>query len=339
MKLVDTIRVWYQGDERHIMLFVGDLAALPEQEAVDLLVVSAFPDDYAPTSSSLIGALARTGVSVAGLAADKEVDLRRFSSCWLSRLIGRPDLHFRRILCFEPSFRGRAPEVVGDVFRSLVPLVTSDPPIRQVAMPLLASGDQGESDAVMLKALIEASIHWLSAGLPVDRLKIVAQDSADLPRLRDTFACARQRQQEAKLGGPRSDSRYDVFVSYSHSNVVAVDVLVAQMRALRPSLRVFLDRLELRLGASWQQHIFEALDASHRVICIYSPDYLASKVCQEEFNVGLMRHRETEDGVLLPVYAYTAELPTYMRLIQYEDVREGDRTKMAHAAERLLSQL
>src|SRR5262249_14831551 len=129
MELIDTVAVRYQGNERQVMLFVGDLARIPEREAVDLLVVSAFPDNYVPTRTSLIGALARAGVSVFDLALDKEVDLRSFSSCWLSRAIERSGIHFRRVLCFEPGYRGRAPEVVGDIFRSVVPFTTGKPPI------------------------------------------------------------------------------------------------------------------------------------------------------------------------------------------------------------------
>ncbi|MDR3639545.1 MAG: hypothetical protein P4L84_37435 [Isosphaeraceae bacterium] len=41
----------------------------------------------------------------------------------------------------------------------------------------------------------------------------------------------------------------------------------------------------------------------------------------------------------LPLYLYSVELPTDMKLIQYEDVREGDRMKIAKSAERLLEPL
>src|SRR5436305_11949872 len=111
MELIDSITVRHQGNARCVMLFVGDLASLPERESVDVLIVSAFPDDYEPTPTSLIGALARVGVSVEKLAQAKEVDLRQFSSCWLSRPIGRPGVHFHRLLCFEPRQPGKAPEV------------------------------------------------------------------------------------------------------------------------------------------------------------------------------------------------------------------------------------
>jgi hypothetical protein len=339
MELIDDITIRHQGHERQVMLYVGDLALLTEREAVDVLVVSAFPDSYAPTRSSLIGALARAGVSVADLAKNKEVDLRQFSSCWLSRPIGRPGIHFRRVLCFEPWRRGRAAEVVGDIFRSIVPFTTGKPPISQVAMPLVATGHQGEPAEVVLEALTDASVHWLSTGLPLDRIKIVLLASADSRPLREAFGRVKRRHLAAAPDPRQRPSRFDVFISYSHKNKEAVDYLVGQLLARRPALRVFVDRLELRPGSSWQQHIFDSLDESRKVICVFSPDYLASKVCKEEFNIALFRHREAQDGVLIPVYLHTAELPTYMKLVQYEDVREGDRTKLSQAAERLLKHM
>jgi len=39
------------------------------------------------------------------------------------------------------------------------------------------------------------------------------------------------------------------------------------------------------------------------------------------------------------MYLYSAELPTYMKLLHYEDAREGDPVKIAQSAERLLGQL
>jgi hypothetical protein len=320
------------------MLYTGDLVSLPGREAVDVLIVSAFPDDYLPTRTSLIGSLKRVGVSVADLARDKEVDLRQFSSCWLSRPIERPGVHFRRLLCFEPWHRGKAPEIVGDVFRSIVPFTTGSPPISQVAMPLLASGNQGESPEVMLEALTDASIHWLSIGLPLDRIKIVIHESADSRSLRETFARVKQRYADSCPAPVRPVFRFDLFVSYSHKNKAEIDDLVNELRGRQPGLRVFVDQLELSPGAAWQQHIFDSLDQSRKVICAFSPDYLASKVCKEEFNIAWYRHRDAADGVLLPIYLYTAELPTYTKLFQYEDAREGDRRRIAQAAERLVRQ-
>ena len=339
MDLIDTITVREGGTVREVQLLVGDLTRLEADGAVDVLVVSAFPDDYTPTSNSLIGKLYAVGVDVADLARDKAVDLREFSACWLSRPVERPDLNFSRILCFEPARKGRAPEVVGDLFRSIIPLTAGDPPIRRIAMPLLAAGDQGESPMVMLEALAEASAHWLANGLALDRISIVVGSKwAGKPEPGDTFARVKARHP----AGPAETAHnfaFDAFISYSHQDAAAVDGLLDDLRSHRPGLRVFVDRLELKPGAAWQQHIFESLDDSRKVISILSPAYVASKVCQEEYNMAVLRHREAGGGVLLPVYLRTTEMPTYMKLIQWEDARESDRQLVAAAADRLAREL
>jgi hypothetical protein len=339
MELIDTITVQSQGRERLVMLFVGDLSRLPKQEAVDALIVSAFPDDYEPTPTSLIGALASAGVSVADLAKDKEVDLRSFSSCWLSRPIQQPGVHFRRLLCFEPAYRGEAPEVVGDIFRSVIPFTTGNPPISRVAMPAVASGDEGEPAEVMLEMLADASVHWLANGLPLESIKIVVRDSASLGALQETFARVKRRHAEAESTRQRPPCRFDAFVSYCQKNKAAVDDLVGEMKARRPGIRIFVDRLELRPGMAWQQHIFDSLCEARKVICVLSPDYLVSKVCKDEFNTAWIRHRDTVDEIMVPLYLYTADLPAYMKIFHYEDAREGDHAKIAQSAERLLARL
>jgi len=55
MKLLDSIEV--RGEQNKVIeLHQGDLTDLTAAEAFDLLVVSAYPDDYTPTNTSLIGA-------------------------------------------------------------------------------------------------------------------------------------------------------------------------------------------------------------------------------------------------------------------------------------------
>jgi hypothetical protein len=85
----------------------------------------------------VIGALDRVGVSVAKLARDKAEDLREEYGCWLSRPIA--DEHgFRKVLCFEPTLRGSPPEVVGDIFRCLMPVIERGAEISSIAMPLVS---------------------------------------------------------------------------------------------------------------------------------------------------------------------------------------------------------
>ncbi len=334
MILIDAITVRHRGQDRSVSVSVGDLTRLPEP--VDLLVVSAFPDNYVPLPRTLIGALNGIGVSVADLARNKAVDLRGTSSCWLSQPIDRPGVPFGRILCFKPRVRGRAAEVVGDIFRSLIPFTMDGPPLGRIAMPLVATGSRGEPPEAMLEALVDAGVHWLGAGLDVDRIDVVLRPEAVTPAMWAAFARVRVRHAAAGAGGPKP---FDAFISYSQQNKAAVDPFVARLRAHRPGLRVFMDRLELDTGAAWQQHIWDALEVARKIVCLYSPVYLASPICQEEYNIARIRHRESGGQVILPVFLHDAALPAHMRVIQYTDAREGGPAELAKAAADLAARI
>ena len=159
MQLLDVIEI-RGGQGGRIELFQGDLTELSPAERVDALVVSAFRDDYAPVQGTLIGALHRKGLSVGELAHDKDIDLRSTYSCWLSRDFTppKPGLAYRRILCFEPVAYGKAPEVVGDIFRALTPILAVRPEIKSLALPVVSSGNMGFPVGEMLpRSLVRQS--------------------------------------------------------------------------------------------------------------------------------------------------------------------------------------
>lgn len=339
MRLLESLAIPHDGRDGQIQLLLGDLSAITPEHEVDALAVSAFRGNYDPLPGTVIGALAERGLAVDRLADDKEVDLRDVSACWLSRPIERPDLHFRHLLCIEPASDDKlATEAVSDVFRSLIPYVTGEPWIRRIALPLLAAGKQGNDPLAMLGAILEAAIQWFSNGLPIDVMKIVIYDrepSALVVAASDLFRSYVSRVNHVATKAMRSSEvRYDVFVSYSHRDGDAVDAFAEQVRAINPEMRLFIDRSELDVGHPWQQSIFDAMDASRRIVCFYSPDYLRSDVCREEYHIALLRNRE-QVGVLVPAYLRTTRLPSYMRLVQYVDVRENDRDRLRQLAHRL----
>lgn len=336
MQLLDTLTVQSAIGEHRIELYMGDLSNMPADHAVDVLVASSFPNQYRPTKTSLIGALQRRGVSVRQLADDKAVDMREFASCWLSKPIESPEyegIRFKQLLCFEPKERGKAGEVVGDIFRALLPFVFGPPNIRSVAMPMVATGKQGTPTADLLDALIDNAVNWLSRGTPIDVIKVVEYDPFKAGEMKGAFGFLKRRYRKA-ANNPVEHGvdgfNYDVFISYSRKNQTEADWLYEALKKQRPDLKVFIDRVSMRAGSSWQQKLYKALDDSRRVIPLLSPDYVASAICQEELNIAIARNRDNE-GVLMPIYLYQAKLPTYIKLLNYIDCREGDYDKLSAA--------
>jgi len=133
--------------------------------------------------------------------------------------------------------------------------------------------------------------------------------------------------------------RHDLFISYAHKDLHETEWLLERLVEDKPDLTVFLDRNVLTAGSAWQKEIYEALDDCRKVVALYSPSYLASKVCLEEYNIAVCRNRESKERVLLPVYLYTTQLPTYMKVVQFWDCREFDHGRIRLVCHELLREI
>jgi len=207
---------------------------------------------------------------------------------------------------------------------------------------VLAAGRQGWRVDQVLPPLLDAAVHWMSLGLPLTRLEVIEKDPARAEALGTTFASLKPKYDAVPTVVSSSATEpfaYDVFISYARANEAHATALVAELKAQRPDIRIFVDQQELNPGAAWQQSLFEALDACRKVITLYSPEYVASKVCKEEWNIAWCRHRESDESILYPIYLRTAALPTYMRLVQYTDCREADAAGLRDAASAFLRTL
>lgn len=336
MSLLDVIEVDYHGMTRRIELHAGDLTQLGPNDAVDLLILSAFPNDYLPTRTSLIGALYQKGLCVDALSQDKAVDLRDAFSCWISKPIssGLASLQFSRILCFEPLIRGEPPELVGDIFRALSPFLGDNPPIRSAAMPIVAAGDQGYPVSNMLVPLIEACVNWMGIGLPLETLKIFAHSKQTATEAANTFAQLKSRVRPPKRA---SHFEFDVFVSYSRQNAAPGKELASILADAK--LKVYIDVNSIEKGTAWQSHIFHALDNCEKMVAIYSPQYIESKICQEEFNIAWTRSRDEKAQIIFPIYWQSTKLPTYMKMLDFIDCREGNVHRLQSACNELVASL
>src|SRR4029077_20584663 len=139
------------------------------------------------------------------------------------------------------------------------------------------SGEQRWSDEDMLSHILRAAVHWLSQGLPLKCLKIVDSVPETAPSLHS--ACKNEQfQTPPSISAPQSAARYDAFISYSRNDREYARVVADALREGNSAARIFVDELELNPGESWQQAIYDILDASARIIALISPDYLQSKV-------------------------------------------------------------
>ena len=187
----------------------------------------------------------------------------------------------------------------------------------------------------MLPELINAAVHWITAGLPLEVIKIYTNNKQNAERAEELFSTIKRKLQRDSIQA--NGFEYDVFISYSHKDVEAARLMSQQFK--KENLSFFIDELELDKGVAWQQHIFEALDKSRVVLALYSPSYIKSKVCQEEFNIAWARNRNTDHEVIFPVYWSGANLPTYMDMLNYVDCRENDVNSLAVACDGLIEKL
>jgi hypothetical protein len=353
VELLDQIEVVREDGLRRIQLLHGDLSNIPPEHSVDVLVISAFPNGYAPTRSSLIGALSRRGLSVARLAEKKEWDLREDFSCWMSCHLHEAGIfNFKRLLCFETADRGQPYELVSDIFHALSPFVFAEPRIRSVAMPVLATGNQGHDFKTMLRALLAAGQHALSEGTPLDVIKIVVNDERQLGAARRVFS-REQRSLRAvrEAGHPESDQTiqkservlgnsaaaetvgFDVFISYARADHLVATSLADNLR--NAGLSVFIDTSAINHGEAWLERIHDALDSCRSVIAVYSPDFVQSRPCKWEFNLACAKNLESDGTFLHPILVRDAQLPIYMRALNYRDCRVSDLNKVRVVAEAL----
>eukprot|EP00795_Rhopilema_esculentum_P000775 gene776-10504_t len=326
----DKIDVLTDHGSCEIHLSYGSVTKLSKKEEVDVLVVSAFPNNYVETPWSVIGALRRDlGISVQDLANDKEEDLRTIFSCWWSRELPE-DKSIRRILCFEGSYKpgARSTTVIGEIFRCLVSL--SKGTEIKVMMPLISTGHQGCEYETILSLIVEAAIHWMEIGLLLRVLKIVVyvKDMKQIQSdfllkkfrlLKDQWLKEKESRKKLKKAHP---VRYDVYLSYCPSDQQLAAGIIGKLESLYEDISIYAERQEINQDKTWQDHIYEVMVSCARIITVLNPNFLTDEACLEQYNIALCCSRNMKRDYLAPLYVETVDkMPTYMSLIQYIDCR------------------
>ncbi len=323
MQLISELKI---SDKKSLQLFKGDLTDIPVDHKVDFLILSAFPDNYLPITTSLIGALYRKGLSVDKLAQEKELDLRAYSHCWVSKEIDYPNI--QRILCFEPEPDPAANPYsqIAEIFQSLT-LLSKSHSIKTIGLPLLMTGEQNYSVDKVIEELINTSLLWLEKE-SFETIKIVEISDEKVALLKTNI-----EKKAHRFNQRDTEDDYDFFVSYSRKNEKEINII---KRELGQKFKLFIDTQEIGVGTNWLDKINKAMAGSTRFIVCLSDTYIESKVCKYEYSFCNLKYIQEGSDSVLPLYLYSTNLPFEMSILNFYNAREGDTQKINEFCEMLL---
>lgn len=327
----------------------GDVTRPPSGTLSDLLVISAFSNDYLPTSTSVMGTLRDNGLDVANNVipfADR-ID----ANCWISRELDGPDAlraGARRILCYETDSRNfiekpDPTEFALTKLRSIFSALLQRVPLTgdqrwSVSMPVLCSGDQGADPQVMLRLIVAGLQESFAMGLAIESVRIVERNALKAGELSKTFLGLKEEYNPFVLG-IRPEIEHDLFISYSHQDEDVVHDIHKSIKGTfeNDHLRVFLDvDGKVNEGAILSRDLARAVRSSRSMLAFVSPDYVSSASCHLEYSTGYRCSYLGGDFLLRTVFLRGAisDFPK-----EYRDLFGADCTKNSQEATRHINEI
>ena len=112
----------------------------------------------------------------------------------------------------------------------------------------------------------------------------------------------------------------DVFISYSRRDKAFIEDLRAALDASKRS--VWVDLRDIPPSADWRDEIHQAITSSDAFVCVVSPDYVASPICQEELEFARANNKR-----LIPIIRRdipTNQAPPALAALNWIFFRESD---------------
>lgn len=310
--LLDSITCQHQtGHHSSFEIHIGDILDISFQTPNDLLVISAFPNDYSINNRSMIAQLHKNfDISVRKLALDKELDLRAKWQCWISKPFKHQinaESFEKRIVCFENAFNQIDDMTlkIANIYRFISDFILWYKPqnemIDSITLPIVASGDQLGDWKKNLEYIVEEAYLKISneSEFPIKKIRLVLWDkSSHLHHL----ICQSGRHLEKFLHTqlkPNILNEYDFFISYSHQNEEIVSDFVEQLKRKKPHLNIYIDKEQLSIGMFWKKELLRAIQSSRFFLSFVSTPYLSSNHCLDELSVARCRHLK-ENNYIFP---------------------------------------
>lgn len=172
--LINLISVPTFHGVKTIEIYSGDI--VNSELLTDVLVVSAFEENYQPRTQTLIGSLYfDKGIDIKKLSLAPQIDLRKPLNCWLSVAI--PDNNIKRVLCIEALSKNEdLEERFTDLFACLSLIDYKGISTKSIMMPLLGTGKQHDNLSTILKALVPLAIEALEKNVHLETIYFIDKE-------------------------------------------------------------------------------------------------------------------------------------------------------------------
>lgn len=174
MEQLNVIGIGSPFGYKRLELLRGDLMNIPDP--ADVIVISAFQDDYHPVPGTIIEALADIhDIDVAELRRTSPLDLTGALNFWLSRELEAGPA--QRMLCLEMSGIYTDTETAAEhLFVALSILEAKRIPLETVALPLLGAGRQRVDPEAIMTSLLARIQPFLTRSEAVRHVQLVERD-------------------------------------------------------------------------------------------------------------------------------------------------------------------
>ena len=246
--------------------------------STDMLVVSAFRNDYYPLPGTMVGMLSTNyGVSVQELSQDPSIDLKDLG-VWVSREVAG-DVPFRRLACVEIVGNADTPaEITENLFFSIKRCAGRGIDVRTIAMSLIGTGNQAIESSHIAAPLLTECVNALETIDRLERIVFFERDPQKYALLVDSVR---------KVLPAITDK--SVFISYSHRDRVIADIVSEVFE--ENGIKTWIDHKKMR-NPNYAAEIIEAMRDSYAYLILISKSSLASAdVYRELRNAALLQDK------------------------------------------------
>ncbi len=337
-KLVSEFHFSQEEKKRQIRIFAGDLTESPVD--YDVVVCSAFKNDYVPVWDTLIGSLYyNRGISVEALAEEPAINMRKDGGWLSSELQGS----IRRVACIELMDLKEVFNLCKE--EDIVPLLKSaflalrqllekaeeqGISIRRIAMPTLGTGNQGIDMEYMAVPLFSQCMKMFKT---IDGLETIDFYSRKPERAEKLAGILRP------LVSNKVPEMPTVFISYSSKQMERAhalrDALVGE------GLSVWIAPEGIPAGSNYLNEIPSAITNAKAIVLMLTEEAMASPWVQREASSAIGAGKEMIPAQLKPfklneIFRFLLDgvqiLPVWD-----EDEKEQDSQIVARVRERMIN--